>query len=119
LLSDVPQPVDVERLVEELRAEAATRPLGGDDRPAVPSPGVTLRPHIGVAASRRRLVRIARSVLLRLLWPTLEDLARQTEAAVGAARDEGRADVQRLARRVAQLERQLGERETGSGSRGR
>jgi hypothetical protein len=101
-LTEGPQIIDVERLVEELRERAAARRREGDydwDLTHVPLPAITpavaLRPGVGVASARPLVGRL-KWVLLRLLWRTFDDLARQTDAAVRSARAEAADESSRL-----------------------
>jgi O-antigen chain-terminating methyltransferase len=107
-LTEVPQIIDVERLVKELRERVAARRREGDyteDLTLVPlpvvTPSVALRPHVATASSRPLVGRV-RWFLLRLLWPVLDDLARQTDAAVRRARADAADEGSRLGAKLTQ-----------------
>ena len=101
-MTEPQQIIDVDRLVEDLRVRVAAGRRDGDydwDLSRVPlpaiAPAVMVRPDVGVESSKPLVGRI-KWVLLRLLWRTFEDLARQTNAAVRSARAEAAEEVTRL-----------------------
>jgi SAM-dependent methyltransferase len=124
--------IDVERLVEELRARvAAARRDGlyGDDLAGealrIPPPEARVRFRPELAYSDKPVVgkplTAVKQVILRLLVHVFDDLARQTDAAIGAseawaraaiagevgARERIAADVADLAHRIDELEHTL------------
>jgi O-antigen chain-terminating methyltransferase len=131
-MPEPPPVIDVERLVDELRervAAARRDGLYGDDLAGealrIPPPEARVRFRPELAYSDKPLVgrplTAVKRVILRLLIHVFDDLARQTDAAIGAseawtraaiagevgARERIAADVASLAHRVDELERTL------------
>lgn len=144
-----PKPaVDVERLVEDLRARAARgRADGsyGEDVGAGPlpiasgRPQVVFRPQLGYSSKPGvgKVITGVKQVQLRLLFHVMNDLARQTDAAVGeiwpkvtgtqddvahlkaalaaeiAERERAQRDIAGLSRRLDEFEHRVGELQIG------
>jgi O-antigen chain-terminating methyltransferase len=91
-LTEGQQIIDVERLVDELRGRVAQMRREGhyeDDLTRLPLPAVAhaVVPRLDVGAtSSNPLLRRVKTVLLRLLWRMIADLARQTNAALSGSR---------------------------------
>jgi O-antigen chain-terminating methyltransferase len=107
-LSETPQIIDVERLVDELRERVADRRRDGayaeDLRqvplPAVAPPAVVLRLDVGSAATKPLVGRVRR-LFLRLLWRMFDDVARQTNDAVRSVRAEALRESDRVREELA------------------
>lgn len=93
------QIIDVERLVDELRRRVAQMRRDGhyaEDLTHLPLPAVAhaVVPRLDVgAASSNPLLRRVKTVLLRLHWRMIADLARQTNAAIGGVRSEAADEI--------------------------
>src|SRR5690606_11118194 len=96
--------IDVERLVEDLRARVArAREEGayGDDltgvalAPPPPEPRVRFRPELAYSTKPLvgRPLTLLKRALMRLIVHPLDDMARQADAAIGADREWARAAV--------------------------
>jgi hypothetical protein len=124
-----PPVIDVERLVAELQQRLAAQRAAGayaDDLSGIGlelgpiGPTVRFRPELGFSSKPvvGPLITAVKRLQLRMLHFVLQDLADQTDAAIGRveaqaadaasrARD-AQAEVERLGRRIAVLEEALG-----------
>ncbi len=98
-MTDGQQIIDVERLVSELRGRVAQMRREGhyaEDLTRLPLPAVAhaVVPRLDVgAASSNPLLRRVKTVLLRLHWRMIADLARQTNAALSGARADAADEI--------------------------
>ena len=110
------QIIDVERLVDELRRRVAQMRRDGhygEDLTHLPLPTIAhaVVPRLDVgAASSNPLLRRVKTVLLRLHWRMIADLARQTNAAIGGVRSETADEIATVRDEIESVRAEASER---------